>query len=309
MIKSYFNFLFLLAGSFLILTQSCSSTQEATITSKTASTSKGYTVMNPGESIIIYKYEHLAHSAKEADKYGPKYFFTTASSDVLTPLTKMNLKKVFSTNHSFHDALDANFTKDEELINYDDFHKMYKINRLLINDSHSGMKMDNGMMASMNNAMGKMHDMKMSEDFDHDFAHMMIKHHQAAIDMSKIEMAKGMDPQIKKIAQNIITEQKVEIGQMELFIKNHKVTKGEMHHQLGESMNSMMNKMNNMKMTGNADRDYVMMMIPHHECAVSMAEAQLAHGKEMELKNMAQSMILNQKKEIAELNAWLSAKK
>jgi len=170
-------------------------------------------------------------------------------------------------------------------------------------------EMDNSMMASMNNAMGKMHDMKMSDDFDHDFAHMMIMHHQAAIDISEIEMAKGMDAQVKKMAQNIITEQKAEISQMELFIKNHRVTKGEMHHQLGESMKSMMDKMNNMKMTGNTDKDFVMMMIPHHECAVSMAEAELAHGKQMELKKMAQNIISDQKKEIAEFNAWLSTKK
>jgi uncharacterized protein (DUF305 family) len=310
MTKPYFILLLILAGSLVQLTQSCSGTQKGTVTSKTASVSNGYTVMNPQEAIIIYKYEHLGHSAKEADKYVPTYYFTTASSDVLLKLTKANLKKAYPTNHPFHDAIDANFTKDEELINYDDFHKMYKINRLLLNDSHSNnMKMDNNMMASMNTSMGKMHDMKMSEDFDHDFAHMMILHHQAGIDMSEIEMAKGTDAQVKKMAQNIITEQKAEIAQMELFIKNHKVTEGEKHHQMGESMNSMMEKMNSMKMTGNTDKDYVMMMIPHHECAVSMAEAELAHGKQMELKKIAQNIITDQKKEITEFKSWKSLQK
>jgi len=92
-------------------------------------------VINPGETIIMYKYMHKAHSAKEVDKYAPKYFFTTKSSDILVPLTKDNLKKAFPSNHPFHDAIDASFNKDEELTNYDDFHKMYKINRLLLNDS------------------------------------------------------------------------------------------------------------------------------------------------------------------------------
>jgi len=109
--------------------------QKKDITIKTASASKEYTVINPGETIIMYKYMHKAHSAKEVDKYAPKYFFTANSSDILMPLTKDNLKKAFPSNHPFHDAIDANFTKDEELINYDDFHKMYKINRLLLNDS------------------------------------------------------------------------------------------------------------------------------------------------------------------------------
>jgi len=175
--------------------------------------------------------------------------------------------------------------------------------------SPDNMKMDHGMMTSMNSAMDKMHDMQMSEDFDHDFAHMMVMHHQAAVDMSKIELSKGTNAQIKKMAQNIITGQTAEIVQLEQFIKNHKVTKGEMHHQLGESMKSMMEKMNKMKMTGNTDKDFVMMMIPHHECAVSMAEAELAHGKQMELKKMAQNIISDQKKEIAEFNAWLFTRK
>lgn len=131
--KTYF--LLMLAGSLLIFTQSCSVAQKGIITSKTATASKGYTVINPGEEIIIYKYLHPSHSPKEADKNVTKYFFTTKSSDVLKELTKVNLKKAFPTNHAFHDALDANFNQDGELINYDDFHRMYKLNRLLQNSS------------------------------------------------------------------------------------------------------------------------------------------------------------------------------
>ncbi len=104
--------------------------QKDSLTSATATKEKGYTVINPGEPIIIYKYQHPSHSPKEAEKYAPKYFFTTSSSNVLQELTKMNLKKAFPNDHAFHDALDANFKEDKELINYDDFHKMYKINRI-----------------------------------------------------------------------------------------------------------------------------------------------------------------------------------
>jgi hypothetical protein len=109
---------------------SSASAQKQAITSETATKEKGYTVLNPGELIIIYKYQHLSHSPKEAEKYAPKYFFTTSSSNVLKELTKMNLKKAFPNEHAFHDALDAQFREDKELISYDDFHKMYKVNRV-----------------------------------------------------------------------------------------------------------------------------------------------------------------------------------
>jgi hypothetical protein len=105
--------------------------QKETITSATATKEKGYTVLNPGQPVTIYKYQHLSHSPKEAEKYAPKYYFTTSSSDVLQDLTKMNLKKAFPENHPFHDALDAQFTDDTNLYAYDDFHKMYKADWLL----------------------------------------------------------------------------------------------------------------------------------------------------------------------------------
>jgi uncharacterized protein (DUF305 family) len=51
--------------------------------------------------------------------------------------------------------------------------------------------MDHDMMRHLDNGMSNMKSMKMTGDFDLDFANMMIVHHQAAIDMSEIEIAKG----------------------------------------------------------------------------------------------------------------------
>src|SRR6266540_5811241 len=119
-----------LAASLFTLSINASA-QKDSVTSATATKEKGYTVINKKEEpITIYKYVHASHSPKEAEKYAPKYFFTTSSSNVLKELTKTNLKKAFPNDHAFHDALDANFKEDKELINYDDFHKMYKINRI-----------------------------------------------------------------------------------------------------------------------------------------------------------------------------------
>lgn len=184
------------------------------------------------------------------------------------------------------------------------------------NDSMSSgkMQMENDMMQSMSGTIDKMKDMKMSGDFDLDFANMMIMHHQAAIDMSEVEIAKGTDAQIKTMAQNIITAQKAEIEQMQQFVKNYKMPEakkesGEMHNELGETMKAMMDKMSSIQMTGNTDKDFVMMMIPHHESAVIMAEDELTHGKQLELKKVAQKMVADQNKEIVEFKAWLDKQK
>jgi uncharacterized protein (DUF305 family) len=58
-------------------------------------------------------------------------------------------------------------------------------------------------------------------------------------------------------------------------------------------------------LTGNADVDFVRNMIPHHQGAVDMAEVELAHGKDPALKKMARKIIADQKKEIAQMEAWL----
>lgn len=174
--------------------------------------------------------------------------------------------------------------------------------------------MNSGKMQSMSSMMDKMKDMKMTGDFDLDFANMMIMHHQAAVDMSQVEIVEGTDEKIITMAKNIITAQNAEIGQLRDFIKTYNVPEtkkksDEMHGELAKTMKAMMDKMHTMKMTGNADKDFVMMMIPHHESAVKMAQAELLHGKQPELKKMAQKIISDQNNEINEFKSWSSKQK
>ena len=131
-----FFFLLIFVSCSIIFTQSCSLNKKTAVTTENA-ISKGYTAMNSGEGIVIFNYQHLAHSPKEAHKYGLQYFFSTTASpsEALKVLTAFNLKNAYPTNHAFPDALDANFKTVAELINYDDFHKIYKVNRLLQSNS------------------------------------------------------------------------------------------------------------------------------------------------------------------------------
>lgn len=59
--------------------------------------------------------------------------------------------------------------------------------------------------------------------------------------------------------------------------------------------------------TGDADMDFVNNMLPHHQGAVDMARVELAHGKDLELKKLAQDIIDAQQKEIAFMKAWQKA--
>jgi uncharacterized protein (DUF305 family) len=71
------------------------------------------------------------------------------------------------------------------------------------------------------------HDMSaapMDGNADHDFAAMMIPHHQGAVDMAKAELSHGRDPTMRRLAEEIIADQKSEIDLMNLWIKEHAET-------------------------------------------------------------------------------------
>lgn len=60
----------------------------------------------------------------------------------------------------------------------------------------------------------------MTGDPDHDFAAMMIPHHQGAVDMAKAELIYGKDPVLRRLAQEIVVTQEQEIVVMSTRLKH-----------------------------------------------------------------------------------------
>jgi uncharacterized protein (DUF305 family) len=58
-------------------------------------------------------------------------------------------------------------------------------------------------------------------DLDASFAAMMVPHHQGAVDMARLQLLYGKDPELRRLAQSIIAEQQIEIQQMTAWLRKH----------------------------------------------------------------------------------------
>lgn len=173
-------------------------------------------------------------------------------------------------------------------------------------DNHSSPLMKS--MHSMSDDMGVM---TMTMDPDHDFAMMMKRHHQGAIEMADYELANGTDGTIKNMAQMMKDAQTKEIATLDSFMMAHASTG---HSQpFMDASQAAMKKMDSdadaQILKGNPDHDFVHLMIVHHQGALGMANAELQYGQVAFMKNMAQMMKDDQTKEISDLQSWLDSGK
>lgn len=74
---------------------------------------------------------------------------------------------------------------------------------------------------------------------------------------------------------------------------------------MDDAMNVMEYAMASAPMNGNADHDFVTMMIPHHQGAVDMAKAVLLYTTDPEMRNLAQGIVTEQQYEIQLMQLWL----
>ncbi|MBB5274694.1 uncharacterized protein (DUF305 family) [Rhizobium rosettiformans] len=73
-----------------------------------------------------------------------------------------------------------------------------------------------------------------------------------------------------------------------------------------QEANAKMHKDMAVPLTGNADVDFVQGMIPHHQGAIDMAKIVLEHGKDPEIRKLAEEVIAAQEGEIAMMKEWLA---
>lgn len=143
------------------------------------------------------------------------------------------------------------------------------------------------------------------------FATMMIPHHQQAIEMSDMLLAKdGVDAEVTQLGRQIKDAQAPEITQMSGWLagwgENPSPSSIAMDHDMGDGMMSETEMDALDQATGaEAAKLFLTGMIKHHQGAITMAEQELTDGQNPEAKQLAQEIIDAQQAEIATMNTLL----
>lgn len=139
-----------------------------------------------------------------------------------------------------------------------------------------------------------------SAPFDAQFIDSMIEHHNGAIAMAEQALTESERPEIKELAQNIITSQRQEVEQMTAW-------RQQWYSDL-EPTGGMGMSMGEMNVSGDTslpfDQRFIAAMIGHHDGAIQMAREALTKAEHPEIKQLAEAIIKAQESEVAQMQQW-----
>ena len=167
----------------------------------------------------------------------------------------------------------------------------------------TGTTMDHGTMpmdATSTTGATMDHGTMGSAPFDAQFIDSMIEHHNGAIAMAEQALTESERPEIKELAQNIITSQRQEVEQMTAW-------REQWYPDLAPT-GGMGMAMGDMELSSDTnqpfDQRFIAAMIGHHNGAISMAREALTKAEHPEIKQLAEAIIKAQEAEVAQMQQW-----
>lgn len=177
-------------------------------------------------------------------------------------------------------------------------------------DNNSSQQASSSGLVNKNSADYKMYSKLTGDDYDRMFITNMIEHHRGAVDMAKLAQTNAKHQELKDMAEDIISTQSKEIGDMESWQTawNYPASSGEM--MMDHSAMGMMNDMGKMTeslktLTGDEfDKAILSSMTKHHQSAIDMAYPGQTNAKRDEVKALTKAVIKAQSREIAQMKQW-----
>jgi uncharacterized protein (DUF305 family) len=167
---------------------------------------------------------------------------------------------------------------------------------MAMDETATAMPMDHGGMAMDATSTAT------DAPFDAQFIDGMIVHHTGAIDMAKQALTESERPEIKQLAENIISSQQQEVEQMTNWRK-------EWYPDLPPT-GGMAMSMGDMEISADQsqpfDQRFITAMIGHHNGAIAMAKEAQTKAEHSEIKELAGEIIKAQEAEVAQMQQWSS---
>jgi len=144
------------------------------------------------------------------------------------------------------------------------------------------------------------------EAFESTFLDQMIQHHQMAVQMAKLAQSRADRPEIKEMAQNIISSQSEEIKQMTQWLSQWYRKKPSPMDMSDPSMQKMMDDMEKLQQAKGREFNklFLSMMTEHHQQALVMAKLAEQRALHPEVRGLASNIQKVQRAEIGQMKTW-----
>ena len=147
-------------------------------------------------------------------------------------------------------------------------------------------------------------------DADVTFLQMMYPHHEQAVQMADLVPSRSQDQQVIDLAAEIKAAQAPEMTQMQQMLESFGKSVPSGGDPMGHDMPGMMSPEQMSSLEGMSgpefDRMWLEMMIDHHNGAIQMAQTEIASGANPEAKQMAETIVTTQQREIDQMTAMLA---
>ena len=142
-------------------------------------------------------------------------------------------------------------------------------------------------------------------EFEQSFLQQMIQHHRSALEMAKLVSDHTKRPELRELAEKIVTTQQQEIDQMTKWLADwYKTTPKEVANEAADKEMKPHISMLSGKKDADFDKAFLEMMPKHHHAAVEMAEQAEKKATHSELKELAATLAKDQEQEIKQMKSW-----
>jgi uncharacterized protein (DUF305 family) len=167
-------------------------------------------------------------------------------------------------------------------------------------------QMGHGSMGAGSNDTARQMVMENGKYSDERFIDAMVPHHQGAIAMAEVALENAEHEEIEQLSRNIISSQQAEIEELKSIKQEEFGTSNVPMEMSQEQMRGMGMTMDPQELANKEpfDKAFIDAMIPHHQSAIEMARVALENSDNPQIKELAESIISAQQREIEQMTRW-----